>query len=143
MSNPLVKMRELQAMMKAFEEEIQTLQANPQLKAELLFESELGDLLARHGKTIHEAVQTVDPSFYITTTPPRKTYKPRGGADGDGGPRKSKTKPGAHTVWYDFTNPHTGESVRSANILKAKVQEWIQQYGKDVVLTWRKLAPAE
>lgn len=138
MSNPLVKMRELQSMMKAFEQEIQALQENPQLKAELLFESELSELLARHGKTIHEAVQTVDPSFHITTTPPRKAYKPR---DQKSGESRSRNSP--DTTWYLFTNPHTGQSVRTVNTLKKEVKEWVQKYGKDVVMTWRTVAPAE
>lgn len=139
MTNPLVKMRELQALMKSFEQEIQTLQDNPQLKAELLFESELGDLLARHGKTIHEAVQVVDPSFHITTTPPRKTYKPRAkDADHQG---RSRNSP--NTTWYLFTNPHTNEVVRTVNTLKKEVKAWIEQYGKEVVMSWRTVAPAE
>jgi len=134
-------MRELQAQMKAFEQEIQELQANPQLKAELAFESELRELLKTHGKTIHEAVQTVDPSFQIVVRGKKAVTRPRD-EHGNLIPGKSK-KAGPNTVWYAFKNPHTGEVVRAANILKKEVKEWIGQYGKDTVISWRTPAPAE
>lgn len=142
MSNPLVKMRELQAQMQAFEQEIQELQANPQLKAELLFESEFKELLNRHGKSIHEAVLVVDPSYRLTmSSKTRKPYTkqpPKTDAQGQAGEKRERN---SQPIYYLFTNPHTGQAVRSANILKKEVQEWIGQYGKDTVLTWRELAP--
>src|SRR5215217_4198942 len=134
MSNPLTKMRELQALMASLQDEIQSLQNNPQLKLELQFETELRELLKKHDKSIQEAVQVVDPSFRIVSGPVRKSHHKK--ADDQA---TSRGKSSANTQWYNFRNPHTGEVVRAANILKAKVQEWIHEHGKEEVLSWREL----
>lgn len=137
MTNPLVKMREMQALMASLQADIETLQHDPSLRAELEFESELQELLNKFGKTIYEAVQVVDPTLRITTAAPQKrVYKRR--EDEHGHPVQSKQKrAGEHTKYFLFTNPHTQEVVRAANILKKEVQVWIQKYGKEAVLSWR------
>lgn len=133
MSNPLVKMREMQKIMRELEASMQQLQTDPALKHELEFEQELQALLAKFDKTIHEAVQVVDPCFRIVEAGAKRTYKTKTPKD-DGAPGNRAGKP---NLYYLFKNPHTGEEVRTANILKKEVQEWISQYGKDEVLKWR------
>lgn len=132
MTNPLVQMREMQRMMRELETSMQQLQTDPSLKRELEFEQELQALLAKFDKTIHEAVQVVDPSFRIVEAGAKRTYNKSPKADATPGNRAGKPN-----LYYLFTNPHTGDVVRSANILKKEVQVWIGQYGKDEVLKWR------
>lgn len=142
MSNPLIKMREMQAAMRELETAMQALQTDPTLRVELEFEADLQALLTKYDKTIHEAAKVVDPSFeVVVSTGPKRVYKKRVDEHGNPVLNKPKTKPGSHTTYFLFTNPHTGETVKAANILKAKVQEWIGQYGRDEVISWRTLAP--
>lgn len=143
MSNALIKMREMQAAMRELETAMEALQTDPSLRVELEFEADLQALLAKYDKTIHEAAKVVDPSFEVVvrTAGPKRVYKKRTDEHGNVLPNKPKTKPGAHTTYFLFTNPHTNEVVKAANILKQRVQEWIGQYGKDEVLSWRTLAP--
>lgn len=142
MTNPLVQMRELQKHMKEMELAMQALQADPSLKRELDFEAELQAVLAKYEKTIHEAVQVVDPSFRVVEgAAPKRPYGKRPTHDADGNllPKKSKHA-GPHTIYYDFKNPHTGETIKAANILKKGVRDWVAKYGKDEVLKWRSLS---
>jgi hypothetical protein len=134
-SNPLVKMREMQNAMRELETAMQALQADPSLRLELEFESDLQALLAKYDKTIHEAVQVVDPSFRVVEYGAKRTYKPK--AEGHTPGATGKGTRNSAPIFYLFKNPHTGEEVRSANILKKEVQVWINQYGKDEVLKWR------
>lgn len=132
MTNPLVQMREMQKMMRELEASMQQLQGDPALKRELEFEQELQALLAKFDKTIHEAAQVVDPSFRVVEAGQKRTY-----SKAPKGESAHASKTGKPNLYYLFTNPHTGDVVRTANILKKEVQEWINQYGKDEVLKWR------
>ena len=144
MSNPLVKMREMQAAMRELEKAMQELQTDPTLKHELEFENELQALLAKFDKTIHEAVQVVDPSFRITSdAATKRVYQKRPTHDDQGNPiKKQKKRADENTVYYMWTNPHSGQRVKAGNILNKEIQTWVQKYGKDEVLGWRELVPA-
>jgi 2,3-bisphosphoglycerate-independent phosphoglycerate mutase len=68
MSNPLIQMRQLREQQRQLEEAIRNLENNPQLKAELEFETEFRALLSKHGKTLEEAVQVMDPDLRLVTS---------------------------------------------------------------------------
>ncbi|WP_223518439.1 hypothetical protein [Pseudomonas sp. BF-R-21] len=142
MSNPLVKMREMQAAMRELETAMEALQTDPALRVELEFEADLQALLAKYGKTIHEAAKVVDPAFEVVVRKPGRTYNKRPTHDEHGNPLPNKgKKAGPHTKFFLFTNPHTNEVIKAANTLKKELQPWMQKYGKDEVLSWRTLAP--
>lgn len=133
MTNPLVKMREMQAAMRELEAGMKALQDDPSLRLELEFEKDLQAVLAKYSKTIHEAVQVVDPSFQVVAKQ-KRPYTPRPkGENGEPVKRERNSAP----IFYIFTNPHTGETVRSANTLKKELQPWISKYGKDEVISWK------
>lgn len=137
-SNPLVKMREMQSAMQELEAAMRALQADPSLRRELEFETELQALLAKYDKTIQEAAQVVDPTFEVVVRKVGRTYKKRPTHDEHGNPLPKKSKhAGPFTKYFLFTNPHTQEVIRSANTLKKELQPWIAKYGKDEVVSWK------
>lgn len=131
MTNPLVKMREMQAAMRELEAGMKALNDDPALRLELDFEKDLQAVLAKYSKTIHEAVQVVDPSFQVVAKQ-KRPYTPRAPKD-----EHTKRERNSAPIFYIFTNPHTGETVRSANTLKKELQPWISKYGKDEVISWK------
>lgn len=36
-----------------------------------------------------------------------------------------------------FTNPHTGETISAYRTNKRKLQEWMDEYGQEIVLSWQ------
>lgn len=143
MTNPLVKMREMQTAMRELEAAMQALQSDPSLRVELEFESDLQALLAKYDKTIHDAAKVVDPTFEVVVRKAGRAYGPRP-RDEHGNilpPKKRKKHPDSNSVFFLFANPHTGEVVRAGNILNKVVKVWVEKYGKDEVLKWRSDEP--
>jgi hypothetical protein len=124
----LVKqLHEARAEFEAVQRRLQELENNPQLQKLQAFEAEQRELLAKYGMSLVDVNTILDPNY----VPPVVEVK-----------EKKPKKAGPNTVFTEYKNPHTGEVVRAANILKKKIQEWIGKYGKDEVLSWKQVSAA-
>jgi hypothetical protein len=148
MSNPLIQMRQLREQQRQLEEAIRNLENNPQLKAELEFETEFRALLSKHGKTLEEAVQVMDPDLRLVTSAvlegrklraKRRTPEELAAA---GIPQRKGTVGKDRVVApvgpvYQYTNPFSGEQIITANVALHRVGKlWIAEHGKDEVKSW-------
>ncbi len=99
-------------------EELEKLENDGALKVELEFEQKVRDLMSEYDKSPQDVLKilsTIDPSLSkgIATS----SARPK---------RPMKT----------YTNPHTGEVVKTRGGNHKTLNEWRQEYGKETVQSW-------
>lgn len=111
---------------------LEELKNDPELKRDLEFNSELEALLVKYSLSKPKLYSFLDAQYgaakeVATKAPgPVKMGKDKAGYDA----HKDK-------LW---TNPHTGEQVKSRRRDHKTLLGWIEQYGLETVLTWMKRA---
>jgi hypothetical protein len=110
---------------------LEELKNDPELKRELAFNAELDELLAKYSFSKPKLHSFLDAQHGATEAAETKAPRPVKAGKAD------KDKPGysAHKdkLW---TNPHTGESVKSRRRDHKTILQWIEQHGLETVMTW-------
>ncbi|ARM86279.1 histone-like nucleoid-structuring protein, MvaT/MvaU family [Marinobacter salarius] len=99
-------------------DELQALENDQALKAELKFEKDVKALMDQYNKAPSEVLQilaAIDP-----------TVTAKGNAAGQRAKRPLVT----------YKNPHTGESVKTRGGNHKTLKEWRNKYGKETVKSW-------
>lgn len=110
-------LQELQATQAAFDEiqrRLETLKADPKLKAIQEFEGELRALMGRYNMSLKDVNNILDPS----------TIKASG------------AKPQKQRKLRRYTHPETGEVVESYGGVNKVLAEWKEKYGWPTVQSW-------
>lgn len=98
--------------------ELQKLEDDQSLKSALEFEEEVKSLMDKHGMSPRDVLQiltVLDPSIAAPAT-------------GSGRAKRAL---------ITYTNPHTGEVVKTRGGNHKKLREWREQYGTDAVASWK------
>ena len=101
-------------------EELNELENDEALKKDLAFEKEFGDLLMLHEKSARDAMEIlclVDPTL-------------------ENGSEVGLTKSRAKRPLKTYTNPHTGEQVKTKGGNQKTLIAWREQYGAEAVHSW-------
>lgn len=106
-------------MMEQLANELQSLEEDQSLKADLEFEKEVEGLMKKYDKSPRDVLQimsVIDPSV----------------APGPGG-KVVRSKRAMKT----YKNPHTGEVVETRGGNHKTLKEWREKYGADTVASWK------
>ncbi|WP_138435089.1 histone-like nucleoid-structuring protein, MvaT/MvaU family [Marinobacter shengliensis] len=101
--------------------ELEKLEKDQALKSELEFEDKVRGLMKEYDKSPKDVLQilaAIDPSIAGVKAD---------GASGTRAKRPMKT----------YTNPHTGEVVKTRGGNHKTLNEWREKYGKDAVQSWQ------
>lgn len=107
------KLEELEAL----KTELERMEHSDQLKQELEFKAELEKLMDQYSKDANEVLKVL-------------------GLDVEKGAKGSRR---TRAVMV-FTNPHTGEVVKTKGGNHATLREWREEYGKEAVDSWKETA---
>lgn len=110
-------------MLKQLQEELQALENNSELKAELEFKEKLQVLMTEHGKLARDVCEMLDPSY---RSKPAKAGKVS--TSSTDGRKKRPLKV--------YKNPHTGETVETRGGNNKVIQEWKAEFGNEEVVSW-------
>ncbi|TFH86678.1 H-NS histone [Billgrantia azerbaijanica] len=106
--------------LKRLQEEMEKLQNDDRLKAELAFKEKLEALMREYGKSAADVIQLLDP---------QAGAKPAAKAPAaSGGRRKRKLK--------IYKNPNTGEVVETRGGNQKTLKAWKDEYGSEIVESW-------
>lgn len=108
-------------LLEQLQEEVKRLESDPDFQADLEFRKEIQAIKEKYGKTDQEVLDIINPP---AVSAPSLGRQKRGPAKG----RKTSMK-----VWR---NPNTGEQVQAKNMLNKRLQEWIEEYGREEVRRW-------
>lgn len=111
-----------QALLEQLQSEIDSYKADPEFQASLEFLEGLKALQTKYGKSDRDVMDIVNPP---ASSGPAKA----------GGPGKRTGITRTHTAKV-FRNPHTGEEVEAKNLLNKRLQEWIEEHGRETVRGW-------
>lgn len=106
--------------MQQLSEELEKLETDEALKKELAFEKEIKELLEANGKSARDAFEilvAIDPSLR---------------SDDTGGTQKTRAQRPLKT----YTNPHTGEVVKTRGGNQKTLIAWRSEYGAEAVQSW-------
>lgn len=112
-----------QALLEQLQKEVDAFKEDPEFKSHLDFLEELKALQEKYDKSNSDVMDIVNPP--ATSTGPAKIG---GYSKGRAGSRQHRAK-----IWR---NPDTGEEVEAKNLLNKRLQEWIEQYGRETVRGW-------
>lgn len=112
-----------QALLEQLQSEIEEFKADPEFQSSLHFLEEIKALQKKYDKSDRDVMDIINPA--ATSSGPGAVSKPGGRGNY---PRTHRLK-----VWR---NPDTGEEVQAKNMLNKRLQEWIEQYGRDTVKGW-------
>ena len=127
MSQKLKELRSKEARLAKLQEEVKALESDKELKADLKLREEIEAILKKHGRPAsHLAVL-----FDLRPAPARKRKKKAAA--------KKKTK-AARTrkrrKLKVYTNPHTGEVVKTRGGNHKVLKAWKAEYGPETVESW-------
>ncbi|WP_163574692.1 histone-like nucleoid-structuring protein, MvaT/MvaU family [Halomonas faecis] len=105
--------------LKQIQEELEKLENDERLKAELAFKDKLEALMREFGKSAADVINLLDP---------QGGTKPAAKPPAGGGRRKRKLK--------IYKNPNTGEVVETRGGNQKTLKAWKDQYGQDTVESW-------
>lgn len=105
--------------LKQIQEELERLENDERLKAELAFKDKLEALMREFGKSAADVINLLDP---------QGSAKPAAKSPIGGGRRKRKLK--------IYKNPNTGEVVETRGGNQKTLKAWKDQYGQDTVESW-------
>ncbi|GAA0557209.1 histone-like nucleoid-structuring protein, MvaT/MvaU family [Halomonas salifodinae] len=108
--------------LKALQEQLDKLQNDPRLKAELEFKEKLEALMQEFNKSAKEVIELLDPK------PAAKAAAAPAAASTGGGRRKRKLK--------IYKNPTTGEVVETRGGNHKTLKAWKEAHGADTVESW-------
>ncbi len=108
--------------LKALQEQLDKLQNDPRLKAELEFKEKLEALMQEFNKSAKEVIELLDPK------PATKAAAAPAAASTGGGRRKRKLK--------IYKNPTTGEVVETRGGNHKTLKAWKEAHGADTVESW-------
>ncbi|GEK47826.1 transcriptional regulator MvaT [Bisbaumannia pacifica] len=108
--------------LKALQEQLDKLQNDPRLKAELEFKEKLEALMQEFNKSAKEVIELLDPK------PAAKAAAAPASAPAAGGRRKRKLK--------IYKNPTTGEVVETRGGNHKTLKAWKEAHGADIVESW-------
>jgi hypothetical protein len=103
---------------------VEELRNDPELKRELEFDTELEGLLAKYSMSKDKLYSFMSAQYAAIRASEKKT---------PGAAKEKKTTGHANRLW---TNPHTGEAVKSRRRDHSVLLRWAEQHGMDTVLTW-------
>ncbi|TFH86680.1 H-NS histone [Billgrantia azerbaijanica] len=106
--------------LKRLQEEMEKLQNDDRLKAELAFKEKLEALMREYGKSAADVIQLLDPQAGAKPATKAPT--------GSGGRRKRKLK--------IYKNPNTGEVVETRGGNQKTLKAWKDEYGSEIVESW-------
>lgn len=112
-----------QALLEQLQREVDSYKEDPEFQSSLAFLEELKALQTKYDKSNSDVMDIVNP--------PASSGGPSGASSsskGRGGSRKHRSKV--------FRNPHTGEEVEAKNLLNKRLQEWIEDHGRETVRGW-------
>jgi len=116
----LAEFRKLEQQLAAQLAELETLKNDDGLKKEIEFETKLRDLLAKHGYSLRDVINILDPQA----------------ASRKGAPiAQEKATRRARTVKV-YKNPHNGEIVETKGGNHKTLKAWKAEHGSDVVESW-------
>lgn len=104
-----------QAQLKELQQQLEKMQDDPRLQAELEFKTKLQALMEQYGKSVRDVVQLLSPEKAEAST-------------ASNGRAKRRLK--------RYTNPHTNEIVETRGGNHKTVKAWKDQYGEEVVQSW-------
>ncbi|GHC25261.1 histone-like nucleoid-structuring protein, MvaT/MvaU family [Aidingimonas halophila] len=108
--------------LKELSEQLEKLQNDPRLKAELEFKEKLESLMSEFNKSAADVIELLDPQSAAKST----AKSASGGAGGTRRKRKLKI----------YKNPHTGEVVETRGGNQKTLKAWKDEYGNDTVESW-------
>ena len=108
------KYREKERLMRQLQEELQAMEEKQELKQELEFKNAIEEVLAKFDKTESELFALFDAS-----------------TSSDSGKTRRKRTP------TQYKNPTTGETIEVRGGRQKNYQDWIKQYGKETVQSWK------
>lgn len=110
------KYREKERIIQALQAELQKLEDSKELKAQLAFKAAIEDVMEEHGMTEAQLLSI---------------FAPETAENDNSGKQRRKRTP------TEYKNPHTGETIIVKGGRQKDYQEWIQEYGKETVQSWR------
>jgi len=116
--NDYIKKEQL---LKQLQDELNALQDNKELQAELEFKDALTRLMTEYGKVSRDVCAMLDPNYNA----PGAGKKATGGGD----VRKKR-------MMKVYKNPHTGEIVETRGGNHRTIQEWKAEHGNEEVVSW-------
>lgn len=117
----LAEFRKLEQQLAAQLAELETLKNDDGLKKEIEFETKLRDLLAKHGYSLRDVINILDPQAGS-----RKGAAVAADTKGTRKPRSVKV----------YKNPHSGEVVETKGGNHKTLKAWKAEHGSDVVESW-------
>jgi septal ring factor EnvC (AmiA/AmiB activator) len=116
----LAEFRKLEQQLAAQLAELETLKNDDGLKKEIEFETKLRDLLAKHGYSLRDVINILDPQAASRKGAPAAAEK---------GTRRAR-------VVKVYKNPHNGEVVETKGGNHKTLKAWKAEHGSDVVESW-------
>lgn len=116
----IAEFRALEQQLAAQLAELETLKNDSGLKKEFEFENKLRALLAEYDYSLRNVIAILDPQASQRSTAPAATK----------GVRKAREI-------KIYNNPHSGEIVETKGGNHKLLKEWKNEYGADVVESWR------
>ncbi|WP_025733896.1 histone-like nucleoid-structuring protein, MvaT/MvaU family [Carnimonas nigrificans] len=108
---------------KTLRQELQRLERDERLQAELEFKKKLEDLMGEFDKNISDVIAIVDPKGDLSSSVKSASTKATSGTR-----RKRKLKV--------YRNPHNGEVIETRGGNHKVLKAWKEQYGSDTVEGW-------
>lgn len=122
MSKKLIEeFHQKQAMLRKLQEDLERMESNPELEAEVLFREELQELLGRYNKTSEDALMTLSP-FRGGEQVVRPGLEPG---------RKRKKR-----ILKVYKHPETGEIIKTRGGNHKLLKEWKAEHGGQEVEDW-------
>ncbi|MDR5865989.1 histone-like nucleoid-structuring protein, MvaT/MvaU family [Halomonas koreensis] len=119
MSSLLSNYMQKEQQLKQLQGELERLENDERLKAELEFKTKLEELMQQFGKSASDVIELLDP---------KPAAAPKAAAPAGGGRRKRKLK--------IYKNPHTGEVVETRGGNQKTLKAWKDEFGAETVESW-------
>ncbi|MDN3526354.1 DNA binding protein [Halomonas sabkhae] len=123
MSSLLSNYMQKEEQLKQLQAELDKLENDERLKAELEFKDKLQSLMAEFGKSAADVIELLDPKSSNAGSSASK-----GAAAGSNGRRKRKLK--------IYKNPNTGEVVETRGGNQKTLKAWKDEFGAETVESW-------
>ena len=123
MSSLLSNYMQKEEQLKQLQAELDKLENDERLKAELEFKDKLQSLMAEFGKSAADVIELLDPKSSNVGSSASK-----GAAAGSNGRRKRKLK--------IYKNPNTGEVVETRGGNQKTLKAWKDEFGAETVESW-------
>ncbi|GED22558.1 histone-like nucleoid-structuring protein, MvaT/MvaU family [Halomonas halmophila] len=123
MSSLLSNYMQKEEQLKQLQAELDKLENDERLKAELEFKDKLQSLMAEFGKSAADVIELLDPKSSAASSPASK-----GTSAGSNGRRKRKLK--------IYKNPNTGEVVETRGGNQKTLKAWKDEFGAETVESW-------